>query len=391
MKITKFEKLTYSILILLILTCTFCAVSISTFDLYSIQDGVIISNTSNYLNPPLPLKAKLNNSTQDNSILNYSLFGNIPIKSVKCKVANQNYAYLGGFPIGIKMQSDQMIISSKVNVVTNDGLKCPFADYEIHAGDILYSVNNIRIDSVETLNNVLNQLPDTQAKVVILRKNGQLSCEVNLVYDKVTNSKKLGLALQDTISGLGTMTFIDCASKKYGALGHAVKEILDDNNHTNGSIFNANIYNATAGAKGSAGELNGNFDSYSQPIGNINQHCKFGIFGNYEADTNGLTKVEFGDRYDITPGKAHIFSTVGDGIAQKYEIEIIKVNNQTTAKDKSMIIRVTDKRLIDKCGGIVQGMSGSPIIQKGKLVGAVTHVFLNDATKGYGLFIDWMR
>lgn len=386
-------KFAYVFLILLIVSCVFCAVAISNFDLYSINDNITISETSNYLNPPLPIKAKLSNENNSNkTILNYSLFGAIPLRKIECNVTTNNFAYLGGYPIGIKMQSEQMIINNKVKVVTKDGLVCPFENYDIHFGDVLYSINNIRITNVETLSKVINEMDGCNAKIILLRGTVQINCDINLAEDCVDKTKKLGLMLQDNITGLGTMTFVDCNTLKYGALGHPIRELAENVvQNVDGSIYDAKIFGATIGEKGKAGELNGNFDAYSTATGNIKTHSKFGIFGKYSGSTSNFQKIEFGDRYSVKPGKAYIYSSIGQGIAQKYEIEIIKVNTQNYAKDKGMVLRIVDKTLLSKCGGIVQGMSGSPIIQNDKLIGAVTHVFLNDSSKGYGLFVDWMR
>lgn len=408
MKKNYFAKFINFFLVTLILLSTIAAVAISKFDVYQINNNISISSSSGYLNPPMPISAELRDEngfllhTQNEQItdkdvsLEYKLFGMIPLKKIDCSVlkAENNSAYLGGFPLGIKMQSNQMVINSKVSVVTAEGLVCPFEKYDIKFGDILYSVNNIRIDSVETLNNVINQLPSMKAKVVILRGNSQMYCDISIAFDCIENVRKLGLMLQDNISGLGTMTFIDCNSGRYGALGHPVREITDSSGKqkVSGKIYNAQIYGAIAGEKGKAGELNGNFLPNSDSlIGSIISHSSFGIFGDYCGSVNNLQKIEYGDRYSVVPGKAHIYSSVGDGVAQKYEIEIVKVSNQNAPKDKGMVIKVTDKKLLALSGGIVQGMSGSPIVQNNKLIGAVTHVFLNDPTRGYGLFVDWMR
>ncbi|MEG1609130.1 MAG: SpoIVB peptidase S55 domain-containing protein [Clostridia bacterium] len=387
-------KIAYTLFVALIVGCVFCAVVINNFDLYGINNNLTISETSTYLNPPKPLVAKVENCNENfnNSKINYSLFGAIPLKTIDCNITTNNSAFLGGFPIGIKMQSDEMIINSKVNVVTKDGLRCPFEQYEIQFGDILYSINNIRISNVKILSKVIEEMDGLYAKVVIMRGNVQINCDIMLAEDCVEKTKKLGLMLQDSITGLGTMTFVDCNSLRYGALGHPVKDINDNApQNIGGQIFDAKIFGATIGEKGKAGELNGNFNAYENAIGDIKTHSKFGIFGNFVGNTSNMKKIEFGDRYSVKPGKAYIYSSIGSGIAQKYEIEIIKVNTQNYAKDKGMVLRIVDKTLLSKCGGIVQGMSGSPIVQNNKLIGAVTHVFLNDSSKGYGLFVDWMR
>ena len=207
--------------------------------------------------------------------------------------------------------------------------------------------------------------------------------------DALSGKNKLGLLLQDQIEGIGTMTYTD--GKSFYALGHTIKDMNGNNVIANGgNIYIANINGYIRGQKGRAGELSGSFITIDNALGNITANNDFGLYGQLKEDYQGEL-VPLGSKSDAQPGTAYIYTTI-DGMApQKYEIQIIKTNNQNRPSEKSMVLRITDKRLLDTTGGIVQGMSGSPIIQNGKLIGAVTHVFTSDPTKGYGVYVDWMQ
>ena len=185
------------------------------------------------------------------------------------------------------------------------------------------------------------------------------------------------------------MTYMD--GNKFYALGHAIKDMNGEDIVANGgNIYNANIVGFVRGQKGKAGELNGSFSTLGNSFGNITANNIYGLYGDLNNKSSG-EKIILGSKNDVQPGTAYIYTTIDGIVPQKYEIQIIKANNQNSPSEKSMVLRITDKRLLETTGGIVQGMSGSPIIQNGKLIGAVTHVFVSDPTKGYGIYVDWMK
>ena len=191
------------------------------------------------------------------------------------------------------------------------------------------------------------------------------------------------------------MTFYDSESKKFGALGHPITD--SDTNEPflikNGDVIESSIISIRKGEKGSPGELKGIFMNENTPTGKINKNTQSGIFGelNIENFSNSKIKpLKIGFRDEVVPGKAKIITTIDENGPQEYEIEIEKLLNQTCASSKSMVIKITDPKLLEKTGGIVQGMSGSPIIQNNKIVGAVTHVLINKPDTGYGIYIEWM-
>ncbi|MBD5100102.1 MAG: SpoIVB peptidase [Clostridiales bacterium] len=274
-----------------------------------------------------------------------------------------------------------------MSVVTKDGAVCPVDGIEIQSGDVLLSIDGVKLDSVNQINDLIQD--KEQVSISIKHKNETKDYTVTPALDILSGKNKLGLLLQDQIEGIGTMTYTD--GDKFYALGHAIKDINgDDVSASGGSIYNANIVGYVKGQKGKAGELSGSFSTLTNSLGSITANNIYGMYGNLNKNSES-EKILLGSKADAQPGTAYIYTTI-DGIApQKYEIQIIKTNSQSSPAEKSMVLRVTDQRLLDTTGGIVQGMSGSPIIQNGKLIGAVTHVFVSDPTKGYGVYVDWMQ
>ena len=296
---------------------------------------------------------------------------------------------IGGFPVGINLKTDGLIILSKCKVVTSKGVIEPAQTIDVKSGDVLVAVNDCPIKCKEDVENALNAC-EGQATLSIRRGNSVNKYNITPVMDIVNGKKRIGLVLQDGVLGIGTMTFIDSNSGKYGCLGHPIKD--SENNDVicgGGNIFSADVSGVKKGQKGKAGELSGIFDYTIMPIGSVTKNNTFGLYGEYRQRLSTNT-IQVAHRDVVKPGKAQILTTVSGSKPRLYDVEIIKVNKQSQPCDKSMVIRIVDQQLLKVTGGIVQGMSGSPIIQNGMLVGAVTHVFINDPTKGYGLYAQWM-
>ncbi|MDE7071644.1 MAG: SpoIVB peptidase [Clostridia bacterium] len=324
--------------------------------------------------------------SNDNNSYKFKLFGIIPIGKAQENKA-EKYVKLGGYPLGIAIKTNGLYITSKVSVVTKDGAVCPVEEFDIKSGDILLEIDNQNVDNVNQISSMIENKNEVTLK--IKRNDNIKEFTIQPALDALSGKNKLGLLLQDQIEGIGTMTYSD--GKNFYALGHTIKDMNGNNIVANGgNIYYANINGYVKGQKGRAGELNGSFITLDKALGNINANNDFGLYGQLEEEYNG-ENVLLGSKSDAQPGTAYIYTTI-DGMApQKYEIQIIKASNQTSPSEKSMVLRITDQRLLDTTGGIVQGMSGSPIIQNGKLIGAVTHVFTSDPTKGYGIYIDWMK
>ena len=313
----------------------------------------------------------------------FKLFGFIPIKKVDVVLASDDEYYVGGVPIGLSICSDGAIVVSEENDIVTS----------LKEGDIITQINGQEIESLSQIEDILQESGE-EAEVKFLRKNKELKTLIKTTRDENSGKLKLGLWVKDDITGVGTLTFVNKKTKEYGALGHPIVEANSGNvvPVANGNIYECNLIGINKGKRNAPGELRCVFVSNSKSKGTIENNSKFGING-VLSDVKGLVDenvtAKLGGRLGVKMGKAYIASSIS-GIREEYEIEIIKANYQKSADDKSLVFRVKDKHLLEMTGGIVQGMSGSPIIQDGKIVGAVTHVFLNDPTKGYGVYVDWM-
>lgn len=311
----------------------------------------------------------------------FKLFGIIPIKKLQVVLAGEDDYYVGGVPIGLSLFADGAIVIND----QNEG------DSKFKEGDIITKINGIEVESLSQIQEVLQDSGE-EAEVEYLRKNKPIKTLVKTHRDDL-GRLKLGIWVKDDVTGVGTLTFVNKQTKEYGALGHPIVEANGGNivPVSDGNVYECNLIGINKGKKNAPGELRCVFSNYKSK-GTIKDNSKFGITG-VLTDAKGLIDenltAKLGGRLGIKIGDAKIISSIS-GIREEYDIEIIKANYQKSAKDKSLIFRVKDKRLLEMTGGIVQGMSGSPIMQDGKIVGAVTHVFLNDPTKGYGVYVDWM-
>ncbi|MDE7087244.1 MAG: PDZ domain-containing protein [Clostridia bacterium] len=297
---------------------------------------------------------------------------------------------MGGFSAGFVLNTQDVEVIGMCDVFTPEGTRCPARDCGIKSGDIIKSVNGIEINSANKLTQTLAEEFSTY-NLTVLRAGEELEIKVDPIIDKSTGKRKLGLLVKDCINGIGTVTYIDKTNNKFGSLGHPVSNenggLVDING---GCLYGCTIYDVKKGMRGNPGELKGMFEN-SNMLGVIKSNTKCGIFGDVspEFDVSKLTKVEKGSIDDVTIGKAYIYSTLQGSESQKYEISIVKVD-AANKDNRNFVIKISDKSILEKSGGIVQGMSGSPIVQNGKLIGAVTHVFVNDPTRGYGIAIDNM-
>lgn len=260
---------------------------------------------------------------------------------------------------------------------------------DIKIGDIILSINGNKITTGNELNNYVKESNGAILNLEIKRKNDIINISINPTYDNVLENYKLGLFVKDSSAGVGTVTFYEKNNKYFASLGHAVTEtsenyILDI---TSGAITKTHIYSIKRGSSSSPGEIKGTVSN--DIIGEIHGNTDKGIFGIYLDDSINYREVEIAPSIEISEGKASIFVTLEDNKLEEFEVKIEKVLYSSKG-NKNMIIKITDERLIEKTGGIIQGMSGCPILQNGKLIGAVTHVFLNDSTRGYGVFIENM-
>ncbi len=306
---------------------------------------------------------------------------------------NQNKTvYLGGKTVGIAIYTDGLYVNDIVTIENEQGKNVsPATKAGIKKGDYIVKANGIKLNDISNIDAIVKNSKGSKVRLSIKRNGNVIETDVEPVRAKTDGQYRLGIKMRDSAAGLGTVTFIDPLNKSYAALGHSINdndtgEML---NIRDGRIVECVVTGVKKAERHKAGELKGTFGVNAIQYGSIKNNSKFGLNGLFY-ETDVFEEIQLGSKYDVEEGEAFIYSDFeGNGI-KKYSIEIVKVNNQTYPSEKGMVIRVTDKNLIDKTGGIVQGMSGSPIVQKDKLVGAVTHVLIDDPTRGYGIFIEYM-
>ena len=304
--------------------------------------------------------------------------------------AAEHEVYIGGMSAGFTLKTGGVQIIGLSEVITENGAKTPSADAGLRAGDIIQKVSGIRVETITELNEIVDKSKGKGLYIDILRGNESSQLSIQPVKERATNRYKIGVLVRESVSGIGTVTYIDKKTGRFGALGHSVMgENHQELQMSSGIVYECSIVGICKGVRGKAGELRGMFINDKQ-LGNAEKLCECGIFGNISQKfpVDGLTSA-ISSSNDVKPGNAYIYSTVSGLCPEKYEIEIVKVD-KLNRENKNYVIKITDSALISETGGIVQGMSGSPIIQGGKLVGAVTHVFLNDPTRGYGIDIERM-
>lgn len=296
--------------------------------------------------------------------------------------------YLGGFPIGIKLYCDGVIIVDTQNVEVSGGVENPAQKAGLLKGDIIKSIDGVKVTRNNEVSNIIEESNGRQLKMQILR-NGEIKNVVfSSVYSTVSGQYKAGLWIRDSSAGIGTVTFYT-QDGEFASLGHAVCDI--DTGEllpiASGETTDAKITGYYKGKSGSAGELCGVLESGT--TGEILINDGIGIYGVFQDVDTTRTLYPLADKNEIKAGAAQIVTTIENGKQEAFNIEIERIDYASN-DNKNLVIKVVDDNLISKTGGIIQGMSGSPIIQEGKLIGAVTHVFLNDPTGGYGIFAETM-
>lgn len=297
-------------------------------------------------------------------------------------LAYSNYIIPGGENIGIEVKNDGIMIIGfyKVNNEYNkNGLKI---------GDVIKKVNDIEVTTInELVNTIENEQKDNKIKLTILRGKNEKEIDFELIYDN--NKYKTGLYVKDSITGIGTLTYIDPTTKIYGALGH---EIIESNTKQKievrtGSIFESNVTSIDRSESGNAGTKNAKYNS-DNVYGIIKENTESGIYGTYEVTLPDKDLIEVASPDEIKKGKATILTVLEGNKVEEFKINILNIDYNNDIKN--IYFEITDKNLINQTGGIVQGMSGSPIIQNNKIIGAVTHVIINEPVTGYGIFITTM-
>ncbi len=316
------------------------------------------------------------------------LFGVIPIKSVEICRTEAPVLTAGGTPFGIKLLMDGVMV---VKLSEND---CPAKESGIKTGDIIRLINNLPVSSNSDIQRIISGSGGQKLKISVNRSGKEFITYLTPVWSSEKKCYIGGMWVRDSTAGIGTMTFIDKSSGMFAGLGHPVcdsdtGEIVPV---SSGKAVPVEITGTVKGRNGVPGELDGCFVS-GESIGELEINNRCGIFGKISQQTAESYQgqdYKMGFKQDIETGKAYILCTTEGNTPESYEIDIESINYSGENSTRNMIIKITDKRLIEKTGGIVQGMSGSPIIQNDKIIGAVTHVFISDPTRGYGIFAENM-
>ncbi len=337
-----------------------------------------------------PVSFKTNSRGRVN--LSMKLFGILPLKTLRVDILSNRKIAACGNTVGVKLQTDGVLVIGMSDVITNGNNRVlPARDSSIRPGDTILEINGHEVNGIPDL---VKEIENSKGKAITLkyRRNGNVE-ETSIVPAKSADDDKyyIGLWVRDSTAGIGTLTFYDPSSGYFGALGHGITDI--DTGVLlpikSGELLVSDILAVKKSERGSPGELKGVF-AEEKKLGTVSVNSEFGIYGKLYDDvrkTLNSTLYPIAVRSDVKEGPAYILSNVEGSTVEKYSVEIERVSRHNINGLKGMVVRVTDERLLNATGGIVQGMSGSPIIQDGKIVGAVTHVLVNDPTRGYGIFI----
>lgn len=314
----------------------------------------------------------------------FSLLGLIPVHETRVNVVEERTLIPSGQAVGVALKTRGVLVVS-------DAAK----GRALRAGDVILSADGKNVESTKALSEQVGTAQTDTVRLEVLRGGQTITVDAQAEPDPSDGRRKLGVWVRDSTAGVGTLTYIDPANQAYGALGHAIVDA--DTGRLlaarEGAILHASIVGVTKGQSGKAGELKGNFLKAGEQIGSLMENCEYGIYGVLDDMPENLLYpqgLRAGARSAVHTGTASIIATVDADGPQEYGVEIVRCFAQSEPSQKGMILRVTDERLLEKTGGIVQGMSGSPILQDGRIIGAVTHVYLSDATQGYGMYIEWM-
>lgn len=359
------------------------ALNLNTFLGINIKNSNVVTASSNLNNSIVEDTGKME--------LKLNLFNLFPVKDVTVNVIPKTTVVPLGKAIGMKLYTEGVLV---VGMSEIEGQK-PYENSGIETGDKIIEINNIEISNTDELIQCVNNSNGSNIEIKYINDKNEEEV-ANILPAKTSNNEyKLGLWVRDAAAGVGTITFYEPSTGEFGALGHGINdvdtyELIDI---ANGELVNTNIIDIVKGEKGSPGEIRGIIEG-ERTIGSISKNTSFGVYGNVldttKLNINKNNELEVANRSEIKTGKAEIMCELENGKVQNYEIEIQKIFLENNSDNKSMLIKVTDEELIEKTGGIIQGMSGAPIIQNGKFIGAVTHVLVNDPQMGYAVFGDLM-
>jgi stage IV sporulation protein B len=346
------------------------------------------------LNRPLSIQPKQSGITE----LKLRLFGKIPFKTVKLQVIPDLRVVPGGQTIGVKVKAAGIMVVGHHLVQTEaDAKVSPGENAKLRMGDLIVEINGNPLNDVSKVAKLADEAgkSGTPLRLLVQRGKERFQTILTPAYDLEDKAWRLGLYIRDSAAGVGTLTFYAPDQGVYGALGHVITD-MDTQTPIivgSGEILQSNVTSISKSQSGEPGEKRAQFVKEGRMLGNVERNTPFGIFGRMrELPDHALhaepVPVAFAE--EVKEGPAEIYTVVNGQKVERFAIQILHVAKQSVPATKGLVIKITDPKLLERTGGIVQGMSGSPIMQNGKLVGAVTHVFVNDPTSGYGCFIEWM-
>lgn len=383
----------------LIIAITVLTLSLTVYGFYTVPDeiytvsgeeiGVNSLFKVTYVRQGDNLKRSTGTQKEGKYEVNVSLLGAIPIKSSSLTVSSRYYVVPSGDIFGLRLFTEGVVIVKIENVDTATGNFSPASAAGLAVGDVIVKVDENKVTSSNELSNLLSQKDKSSFNISFIRDGKELKTTLNTAMSVSEGKNKAGMWIRDSAAGIGTLTFYEPNSKIFAGLGHGVCDIdtgeilpLSD-----GDIVTAKVCGCYKGTSGKAGELCGSF--LNESIGILYSNNSKGVYGlmTKKLKCDGAIPIAFSNEVEL--GKAQIIATIDENGPKYYDIEITRIS-PSNGENKNLVIKITDNELIEKTGGIVQGMSGSPIIQNEMLVGAVTHVLVNDPQKGYGIFAQSM-
>ena len=318
--------------------------------------------------------------------------GVLPLKTIKVHTVEKQEVLVSGSPVGIYMETKGVLVIDSGEITDREGIRRTPAEHIIQSGDYICEIDGKVLTGKRQLMQLVRENQGEPMELQVIRHQETIKLEMTPVETE-DGSYKLGIWVRDNIQGIGTLTYVE-PNGTFGALGHGISD-ADTGERleiSDGDLYRADILSIRKGTAGTPGELRGviNYREENR-IGTICGNSQYGIRGQLEPGkySESMKKIPTGLKQEIQTGKAEIRCDIGDGI-REYQCEILEIDSNARDTNKCFVLRITDDDLLSRTGGIVQGMSGSPVLQNGKLIGAVTHVFVNDPTKGYGIFIENM-
>lgn len=334
-------------------------------------------------------RVKISSKGDGEAKLTVKLFG-IPLKDITVTSADEKLLIAGGESIGVMLYTNGALVVGLMEVSGSN----PAAEAGLKPGDIIVAVNGTEIRDAQHLSELIEENGESELSLGVMRNDKNIELKLTPHRDNADGALRMGAWVRDSTLGVGTLTYIDPEKGSFGGLGHAITDYDTGSllNVKDGKIVLSDIVEIVKGETGEPGELKGYFSVQGEVLGDIEENTKYGIYGNLKSKgtINNDSVYPAANREEVKKGDAKILCTLDDTGVHEYKCEVTKVSHQNSPDQKSFTIKITDEKLLQLTGGIVQGMSGSPVIQNGKIIGAVTHVFVDDPTQGYGLYIDWM-